>query len=213
MNKGLLIVLSAESRKSGRETRKVPPKPSSQHPQRLECLVLDCSSKTPSHAPLFDSTNIDSLVIMNSNFTASKQINTGETPLPYTASPWKLLVGDLRLVLKFFLYIPSMFRPLRGANGPIDELSPTRENKIVILVHVILSLYQTTFLISLPVLGFWMPVPAFVAYIVLAYWVNEIICRYTLNTGAQTLVSTHPLVPRKCHSHERWIFLNGITVG
>ncbi|PLB44572.1 hypothetical protein P170DRAFT_513733 [Aspergillus steynii IBT 23096] len=150
-------------------------------------------------------------------FTASRPTDTQDPPLPYTASPWRLLLSDLRLAKQFYRHIPQMFRPLRDSDGPIAELNLTWENLWVILVHIILIFYQVGFLISLPVLSFFclMPAPFLLPYIWLAFKVNKVICRWTLNRGDRILHSTYmlPENPPWPREHERWIFLNGIAVG
>lgn len=147
-------------------------------------------------------------------FRASRPVNTKDTPLPYTASPWKLLFSDIVLAVKFSRYIPWLFYPVDHLSGPIDELSSTVDNLFVIAVHVILFFYQVSFLISLPILGFFfMPVPLFVFYVFMALAINELVCSFTLNTGPRILHSTLPLAAQRNHIHERWIFINGVTVG
>lgn len=156
-------------------------------------------------------------------FAASRPVDTRDAPLPYTASPWKLLSSDLALVWRLCPYVPWMFYPMKSRNGPTDELCLTSDNISVIAVHVFLLFYQVAFLISLPILVvFGVPVPIFGAYILLAYTANEAICDLALNmvardphTGSRELRSTYhlPLVHQWKHRHERWIFLNGIAVG
>lgn len=99
-------------------------------------------------------------------------------------------------------------------SGPLDELYPSRQNIFAIVVHLILSIAQLAFLVSIP-LALVLPIPFGVAvlYIVGFLVVNYILCLFLLNGHQAELESSVDLSQFPSHDDEKWIFLNGVAVG
>jgi fatty acid desaturase len=137
-------------------------------------------------------------------------------PLPYTGTPWKLLLSDFGLFLKNFFYLPYIFVPLwPWPSGPLDELYPSASNLIDIAFHTVLFFTQLGFFISLFILTF-LPAWSYFSYIVGFLITNELICRHFNRSIPQDgLKSTEDARTRRWarHDDEYWIFLNGICVG
>ncbi|KAL4869818.1 hypothetical protein BDV12DRAFT_167278 [Aspergillus spectabilis] len=143
------------------------------------------------------------------------QTKTQDTPLPYTASPWKLLYEDILLFFRVAWSLPSLLLPLSGYNsGSLDELYLSLQNIGNLASQVVLCLLQIVFLVSIPVLLTCM-VPALwvCVYIGGILWANKALCDLLLNRGASVLVSRFPELDAPEHRHEHWIFINGIACG
>lgn len=140
------------------------------------------------------------------------QVGTATTtPLPYTASPLKLLVSDVILCLSCIRYLPDILLPLRPYySGKLDELYPSRGNLTALSIHGVLIVYQVAFLLSLPVL-FFLPIYVCILYITSVFILNNRICAF-LNGRHRFLVSHLPLTGSG-HESENWIFINGVGVG
>ncbi|KAL2827611.1 hypothetical protein BDW59DRAFT_144064 [Aspergillus cavernicola] len=140
---------------------------------------------------------------------------TPDTPLPYTASPWRLLWEDILLAFRSASAIPGIFWPLMPYNsGDLDELYPSPGNIGNIAFHLVLSLLQIVFLVSIPVcIACMFPALWVGAYIAAFLWSNRILCNIFLNRGSHVLKSRVPEVEDPGHSHEHWIFINGIATG
>ncbi|KAF7589229.1 hypothetical protein BBP40_004571 [Aspergillus hancockii] len=138
-----------------------------------------------------------------------------KSPLPYTASPLKLLWFDILLVLKSIWSLPGILFPLTPWNSDeLDELYPSKENIMEIIVHVCLTLCQVTFLLSLLVCLFFMVPALWISmYSATFIWVNRSICRLVFNGPETILESQVPVQESPGHEHERWIFINGVAVG
>ncbi|KAI9372603.1 hypothetical protein BJX61DRAFT_542545 [Aspergillus egyptiacus] len=137
------------------------------------------------------------------------------TPLPYTASPWRLLWQDFRLVLRSAWAIPGLLWPLTpNKSGDLNELYPSLGNIGNLAFHLILSLLQIVFLVSLPVCVVCM-VPALwiSVYIGAFVGINKVLCDVVLNRGSRVLVSRFPELENPEHAHEHWIYINGIATG
>lgn len=133
------------------------------------------------------------------------------TPLPYTASPLKLLVADVILCLSCIRYLPGILLSLRPCpSGKLDELYPSRGNLTALAIHGVLIVYQVAFLLSLPLL-FFLPIYVCILYVTAVFLLNNQICAF-LNGRHRFLVSHVPL-PRSGHESEHWIFINGVGVG
>lgn len=138
-----------------------------------------------------------------------------DTPLPYTASPIKLLWSDLCLFVSLIRYLPGIFIPLHLCRTvPLDEFYPSMHNIFIVTVHLFLAVYQAVFLISLPLMiicmapGLW----------ILAYFAGGIAFNYAvvmlcLNGFERILVSKVPVAEQPGHDRERWLFINGIAAG
>ncbi|KAJ5157972.1 uncharacterized protein N7500_007623 [Penicillium coprophilum] len=137
------------------------------------------------------------------------------TPLPYTASPIKLLWSDLSLFISKLWALPGIFLPLNiGRMHEWNEFYPSFRNGATVLIHIFLVAYQLVFLISLPIMvvcmipGLWV-----LAYSVIGFTINYAIVMLSLNGFQQVLVSQVPVVERPGHERERWLYINGIAAG
>ncbi|CAG7554766.1 unnamed protein product [Fusarium equiseti] len=134
-------------------------------------------------------------------------------PPPYTGTPWKIFVSDIKLFLQNFFYLPYLFAPLYPwHSGELCELYPSAENLTDIALHVVLSVMQLGFLISLFTLSF-LPTFTYVGYVAVYLALNELIC-WHFNRGIPRsgLKSTEDDLSQSWprHDDETWIFLNGI---
>lgn len=137
------------------------------------------------------------------------------TPLPYTASPLKLLWSDISLFVRSAWALPGILLPLRlaGTNS-LDEFYPSFPDGADVAVHVFLVFYQLLFLLSLPIaILFLVPTLWILTYAAVAILINSAICFLTLNGWQRFLVSRVPVVERPGHEREHWIFVNGVAVG
>ncbi|KAL4915903.1 hypothetical protein BDW62DRAFT_117324 [Aspergillus aurantiobrunneus] len=138
-----------------------------------------------------------------------------DTPLPYTASPWRLMWEDIRLFLRNSWTIPGILLPLSPYNsGYLDELYPSWSNLGNLAFQAVLSLLQIFFLLSIPACVICM-FPAFwvCVYIGGVLWANKALCDLVLNREPSILMSRYPEVEAPEHSHEHWVFINGIACG
>ncbi|KAJ5970128.1 uncharacterized protein N7479_000046 [Penicillium vulpinum] len=138
-----------------------------------------------------------------------------DTPLPYTASPIKLLWSDLSLFVSKIWALPGIFLPLHLARThEFDEFYPSLRNGATVLVHIFLMVYQLVFLFSLPIMvicmipGLWI-----LTYSAIALTVNYAIVMLMLNGFQQILVSQVSVVERPGNERERWLYINGIAAG
>ncbi|KAJ5725048.1 uncharacterized protein N7483_006405 [Penicillium malachiteum] len=135
------------------------------------------------------------------------------TPLPYTASPFKLLWSDICLALRYAWALPFAFLPLRiGRTDHLDELYPSARTGISAGSQVLLAVYQVLFLLSVPIAiilmvpGLWI-----FLYIVTVVTLNHVFCMVLLNGFQRLIVSQVPVPEQPSHSGERWFFINGIA--
>ena len=135
------------------------------------------------------------------------------TPPSYNSSPSILLLYDLRLFIAFFSYIPGTILPLTPTlSGPLDELYPSHANLWCISVHVVLAIIQLGFLFSLFFCVF--PTVLFViVYVVAFLLLNRVICTIALNGRARFIESKVDLRQFPRHDNEKWMFINGVSVG
>ncbi|KAJ5712111.1 hypothetical protein N7488_006267 [Penicillium malachiteum] len=135
------------------------------------------------------------------------------TPLPYTASPFKLLCSDICLALRYAWALPFAFLPLRiGRTDHLDELYPSVRTGVSAGSQVVLAVYQVLFLLSIPVAIIFM-VPGLWAflYIITVVTLNHVFCMVVLNGSQRLIVSQVPVPEQPSHSDERWFFINGIA--
>ncbi|KAJ5948361.1 hypothetical protein N7466_001376 [Penicillium verhagenii] len=135
------------------------------------------------------------------------------TPLPYTASPLKLLWADLSLVIKYAWALPLLFFPLRlTKTNRLDELYPSPLSGVSFGTQVFLTLFQVFFLLSIPVAVVLMiPTVWIFVYIAVAVTSNYMVCMLMLNGFRRVLVSQVPVPESHIHVRERWFFINGIA--
>jgi hypothetical protein len=137
------------------------------------------------------------------------------TPLPYTASPLKLVLSDICLFIQNAWALPDIVLPLclRRTN-PLDELHPSFQNGVSVLGQVFLTVGQVLFLISVP-LAIVSMIPAFwiMIYVAICLLVNYVICTLLLNGFQRVLVSQVPVDEQPGHEREQWFFINGVVGG
>ncbi|OJJ62736.1 hypothetical protein ASPSYDRAFT_129541 [Aspergillus sydowii CBS 593.65] len=151
---------------------------------------------------------------MGVTFLLSKS-KVSETPLPYTASPLRLMWEDIRLFFRRAWSLPGVILPLTPCNsGDLDELYPSLSNIANLGFQAVLSLLQILFLLSIPVVIICMA-PSFwvLAYTGGVIWANKALCDLVLNRRPSTLASRYPKVEAPEHKHEHWVFVNGIACG
>ncbi|KAJ6078314.1 hypothetical protein N7467_008067 [Penicillium canescens] len=137
------------------------------------------------------------------------------TPLPYTASPVRLLWSDLVLFVDKIWALPGIFLPLHlGHTGPWDEFYPSLHNGFIVVIHIFLMIYQVAILVSLPVMVLFM-IPALwiLVYFTGALLINYVIVMVGLNGFRRILVSQVPVAKRPGHDRECWFYINGIAAG
>lgn len=152
----------------------------------------------------------------------------GEKPKPppksdyYMGPPWRLMLDDAKLFFEHAPYLGNICTPLwlegdvKFASGSLAEFYPSSGNIWAMTLHLFLIIAQSSFLFSLLFVSYF-PFPVFLAYICIFILVNQLAC-WKINgsfSGMGTLESTRFPECRhwKDHSDERWIFLNGVSVG
>lgn len=137
------------------------------------------------------------------------------TPLSFTASPMRLLFGDLWTVIVNLRFAPCIFLRLTPTtSGNLCELSPSLNNLYNIALHIVLFVLQLGFLLSIPI---WVLMPVWmVAGGFTLFWVLNLSTCLLLN--GSSLVRTYESAPeyaqkKEEHAHEQWIFLNGVCTG
>jgi len=131
----------------------------------------------------------------------------------YNSSPSSLLWYDLKLFFAFSNYILGTISPLTPTlSGPLDELYPSRANLWCISIHLLLTIVQLGFLLSLFLCVF--PTLLFVIVYVSAFlMLNYVTCMITLNGHARFIRSNVDLHQFPRHDNEKWMFINGVSVG
>ncbi|KAF3398255.1 hypothetical protein F1880_006456 [Penicillium rolfsii] len=135
------------------------------------------------------------------------------TPLPYTASPLRLLWSDLCVVFREAWTLPAIFFPLRlGQTSSLDELYLSFQGTLCLITQAFLTVYQLLFLLSLPLtIMFFLPALWILVYVAAALALNYVICMFVLNGFQRVLVSKVPVVPQPGHEKERchyWVQAN-----
>jgi hypothetical protein len=144
-------------------------------------------------------------------------------PLPYTANPMLLVLNDLILALQITFTWPITagllstvlpYFPLRSHG--LDELAPTRGNLWAIFLHVILIVAQASFLISLfPLALVGLPL-SYLLYVVGFVTGNKWFSRLLNGPRRHSLFQSHPDCVKgewPKHEREKWVFINGVSVG
>ncbi|RMZ09998.1 hypothetical protein D0862_03410 [Hortaea werneckii] len=147
------------------------------------------------------------------SFKPSQQGSSHDpVPLAWTANPIRLLFSDLVLGFRKLPYVFGILS-LQPSRHPLDELYPwSVKNMVTLAIHLFLIVYQLAFLASIPV---WIvlhgPALWFIGYCASVLGVNTLICG--LLNGPEYLDSKVDLPYPESHNKERWIFLNGVSVG
>lgn len=135
------------------------------------------------------------------------------TPLPYTASPLLLFCRDILLFLRYAWALPGILLPLQfGQTTPFDELYPSFRCLVSVLTQVVLTIAQTAFLVSIPLMIiFLLPAGWILFYIFAGLALNYTICMFVLNGFERVLVSQVPVPTQPGHERECWFFINGVA--
>lgn len=145
-------------------------------------------------------------------------------PIPYTSSPYLLVLSDLILWIRItFVWppwagIPSIVLPiLPFRSGKLDELYPSLANIYNVILQLIFTTIQAIFIISLPfltTLGLTSYTPILVFTTLSFVLITRLLSDLLLN-GYQHEFSSNPsLLPNSnLHPSEKWIFINGVAAG
>lgn len=163
---------------------------------------------------------------VSSRFNAQQKPGGKREPLLksdyYMGPPWRLMLDDAKLFLQNCPYLLNICTPLwqkDGAgypSGDLAELYPSWGNMWAMALHVFLIAIQSSFLFSLLFVAY-LPFPVLLGYIGAFVAVNQLAC-WQLNgsfSGVGTMESTKfPECSQwKPHANEKWIYLNGVSVG
>ncbi|SPJ84331.1 uncharacterized protein FTOL_10849 [Fusarium torulosum] len=100
-----------------------------------------------------------------------------EIPPPYTGTPWLIFISDVKLFFQNVFYLLYLFIPLYPwRSGSLCEMYPSRDNLTDIALHLLLSIAQLTFLVSLVTLAF-LPTFTYIGYIAVKNWFQKNIDR------------------------------------
>ena len=144
---------------------------------------------------------------------SARPSGTGESSLlTSNNSPIHLLWKDILLLLKNAWAIPGTVLPVWPPSlDPHNELSLTWGNFGDIVYHSILITLQLSFLISLPFTVIF-PFGTFLLYFVGVLVLNWMIC-LRFNGLRDKYKAVPQGMKRAGKGEEKWIFLNGVSVG
>jgi hypothetical protein len=152
------------------------------------------------------------------NFLGEQDGAPDTQSLPFNGNPLKLAWDDICLFFYEFFSLPGTILPWTG-KYPDDELTFNFWNNYCIVIHGILVVLQLLFVASVLIAPFipLLPLWAFLIYFFGFLVANYYFCKVFLNGSAPYLESS---VDRQIagfwndeHAKERWIFLNGVSVG
>ncbi|KOS18134.1 hypothetical protein ESCO_002736 [Escovopsis weberi] len=131
----------------------------------------------------------------------------------YTDLPWKLLAKDVYFFFVYSWALPWVLWPLWPfASAHLDELYPSARNLFCLAVHLLLIAIQLTFLLLLPcilVFPAWISIAGISVFLA----INWLLC-FSLNGTELTYESDEEYAEsRPEHAHEKWVYLNGVSVG
>jgi hypothetical protein len=132
----------------------------------------------------------------------------------YTDFPWRLLAKDVYFFFVYSWALPWILFPIfTYGSGELDELYPNIRNGFCVLLHFVLAVLQVCFILSLPLLALMLP-SSIAALVVAAFLIlNSLLCRL-LNGKDYEFHSDEKYATAKLeHSHEQWVFVNGVAVG
>lgn len=152
------------------------------------------------------------------NFLGDQDAAPDTQSLPFNGNPLKLAWDDIRLFFYEFFSLPGTILPWVG-KYPDDELTSNFWNNYCIVIHGFLVVLQLLFIASVLLAPFIpvLPLGFFLLYFFGFLVANYYFCKVFLNGTAAYLESS---VDRQIagfwkeeHAKERWIFLNGVSVG
>jgi hypothetical protein len=134
-------------------------------------------------------------------------------PVPWTGGPWQLLWADVQLMVSCLPAVKGILWPLRSRTLDFrDELNlGSWQNVVSVVLHGILIVTQSIFLISLPFCAF-LPIFWVLIHCGLFYILNAILT-FILNGKTIKFESQVPLANEEKHADEFWVYLNGVSVG
>ena len=136
------------------------------------------------------------------------------TPPFYNTAPLGLLLYDIRLVVALLLFLPGIIFPLSPfRSAELDELFPSSANLTAIFFHFLYTTAQIAFLIFLFFFVFWARARFVIAYVAVFLLINYTLCNLTLNGRDRFITSDVDTSSFPRHDNERWIFINGVSVG
>ena len=141
-------------------------------------------------------------------------------PLPYTASPLRLMWEDTILFFQITFVLPitagllSIILPVFPLrSGALDELYPSFANIYAITLHTVLIVAQLAFIFSLlPLALCGLPVPFYATYLIGFVVINHVVSGL-LNGKPKSYMSQVDLRDWPRHDDEKWFFINGVAVG
>jgi hypothetical protein len=136
-----------------------------------------------------------------------------QTPMPIYSVPHKLLWADIILCFSKGAFFLGIFRPWRlgSKSEPYDELYLSVKNAKSVILHAIMYISQSIFLLSLPFFLIF-PVSWLLVYI-LGCWGIHQISYYLLNGSTIKVEPSAHIIPKEKHDSEYWVYLNGVSVG
>jgi hypothetical protein len=152
------------------------------------------------------------------NFLGDQDAAPETLTLPFNGNPFRLAWDDIYLFFYEFFSLPGTILPWVG-KYPDDELTSNFANNYCIVIHAVLVVLQLLFIISVLLAPFIpvLPLGLFLVYFFGFIVANYYICKILLNGTAAYLESS---VDKQIagfwkdeHAKERWIFLNGVSVG
>ncbi len=140
-------------------------------------------------------------------------------PLPYTASPLRLVLKDTMLFLKITFVLPviaglpSIVLPiLPFRSGPLDELYPSFANLWAVALHIVLVFAQVLFVLSLLPFAITLPGPVYGIYVI-GFVLSNNAVSVLLNGPRKKFRSDTDMKGWPDHDDEKWFFINGVAVG
>lgn len=137
------------------------------------------------------------------------------SPAPYTASPLKLVLDDICLLVRNSWALPNILLPLcLGRTKSLDELHPSFQSGVSVVIQAFLTVSQLLFLLSVPI-GIIFVIPALwiILYVAISLVMNFVVCMLVLNGFRRVLVSQVPVNEQPGHEREQWFFINGVAGG
>lgn len=152
------------------------------------------------------------------SFLGDQDAASSTHSLPFNGNPIKLAFDDIALFFYEFFALPGTILPWAGKYRD-DELTSNFANNYCIVIHAILVVLQLLFIVSvivapfIPILPLWLFLVYFSGFVVGNYYV----CKIFLN-GSELYIESSVekdirQFRREEHDKERWIFLNGVSVG
>ncbi|KAK4218328.1 hypothetical protein QBC37DRAFT_412261 [Rhypophila decipiens] len=131
----------------------------------------------------------------------------------YTDLPHRLMAFDVYYFFKFLWALPYIVLPLTPTDsGELSELAFTRKNWFCIAIHFVLCILQVLFIVALPLLTLipvWTAVVAICLFLLLNRLLAGLLNGKTVEYHSDPEFA--PALPE--HSHEQWIFINGVAAG